>query len=115
MRCWSPSAIERAHLVAWSAGGGVAYRFIADHPAKVITVTLQAPVSPYGFGGSKGIEGTPCYDDCAGSGGGVVNPEFVKRIISGRPQRRRPELARATSSTPSTTSRRSAPRARRTS
>ncbi len=75
--------VGRCHLVAWSAGGGVAYRFIADHPAKVITVTLQAPVSPYGFGGSKGIEGTPCYDDCAGSGGGVVNPEFVKRILAG--------------------------------
>ena len=75
--------VERGHLVAWSAGGGVAYRFIADHPAKVLTATLQAPVSPYGFGGSKGSEGTPCYDDCAGSGGGVVNPEFVKRILAG--------------------------------
>ena len=75
--------VERCHLVAWSAGGGVAYRFIADHPAKVITATLQAPVSPHGFGGTKGIEGTPCFDDFAGSGGGVVNPTFVQRIQMG--------------------------------
>ena len=27
--------------------------------------------------------GTPCYDDYAGSGGGTVNPEFVKRIAQG--------------------------------
>lgn len=74
--------IERCHLVGWSMGGGVVYRLIADHPEKVITATLQAPVSPYGFGGSKGIDGVPCYDDFAGSGGGVVNADFVARIVA---------------------------------
>lgn len=75
--------IERAHLVGWSMAGGIVYRFIADHPERVITATLQAPVSPYGFGGTKGIEGTPCFDDFAGSGGGVVSPLFVQRIQMG--------------------------------
>jgi pimeloyl-ACP methyl ester carboxylesterase len=75
--------IERAHLVGWSMGAGVAYRFIADHPEKVITATLQAPVSPYGFGGTKDAEGTLCFDDAAGSGGGVVNPTFVERVRMG--------------------------------
>jgi pimeloyl-ACP methyl ester carboxylesterase len=75
--------IERAHLVGWSLGGGVLYRFLIDYPEKALTVTLVSPVSPYGFGGTKGIEGTPCYDDFAGSGGGVVNPEFVRRIKEG--------------------------------
>ena len=75
--------IEQAHLVGWSLGGGVLYRFLIDHPEKALSVTLVAPVSPYGFGGTKGIEGTPCYDDFAGSGGGVVNPEFVRRIKEG--------------------------------
>lgn len=72
--------IDRAHLVGWSLGGGVLYRFLIDHADKVRSVTLVSPVSPYGFGGTKGVEGTPCYADYAGSGGGVVNPEFVRRI-----------------------------------
>ncbi|MGD8463461.1 MAG: alpha/beta hydrolase [Anaerolineae bacterium] len=75
--------IERAHLIGWSLGGGVLYRFLIDHPETALSVTLLAPVSPYGFGGTKGIEGTPCYDDFAGSGGGAVNPEFVRRIKEG--------------------------------
>ncbi|MCB9130321.1 MAG: alpha/beta hydrolase [Anaerolineales bacterium] len=76
-------SIEQAHLVGWSLGGGVVFRFIADHPEKVLSATLVAPVSPYGFGGTKDAQGTPCYPDFAGSGGGTVNPEFVKRIIAG--------------------------------
>jgi pimeloyl-ACP methyl ester carboxylesterase len=91
MRDWSDDLealfgsleIEKAHMVGWSLGGGVLYRFLIDHPEKVLSVTLVSPVSPYGFGGTKGIEGTPCYDDFAGSGGGTVNPEFVKRIKEG--------------------------------
>lgn len=75
--------VERAHLVGWSMSGGIVYRFIADHPERVISATLQAPVSPYGFGGTKGIEGTPCFDDFAGSGGGVVSPLFIQRIQMG--------------------------------
>ena len=75
--------IDRAHLVGWSLGGGVLYRFLIDHADKVRSVTLVSPVSPYGFGGTKGVAGTPCYADYAGSGGGVVNPEFVRRIKAG--------------------------------
>ncbi|MBL8096096.1 MAG: alpha/beta hydrolase [Anaerolineales bacterium] len=71
------------HLVGWSAGGGVILQFALDYPELVASLTLVAPVSPYGFGGTKGLDGTPCYADCAGSGGGTVNPEFVKRIQAG--------------------------------
>jgi pimeloyl-ACP methyl ester carboxylesterase len=80
---YSALGIERAHLVGWSMGGGLIYRFLIDGPGKVLSATLVSPVSPYGFGGTKGIEGTPCYEDFAGSGGGTVNPEFVRRIIDG--------------------------------
>jgi len=91
MRDWSDDlaalfvalGIEKAHLAGWSLGGGVLYRFLIDHPEKALSATLVSPVSPYGFGGSKGAEGAPCYDDFAGSGGGAVNPEFVKRIKEG--------------------------------
>ncbi len=68
------------HLVGWSLGGGVLMQFVLDYPELVASLTLVNPVSPYGFGGSKGLDGTPCYDDFAGSGGGVVNPEFVRRM-----------------------------------
>ena len=91
MRDWSDDLaalfealqIDKAHLVGWSLGGGVLYQFIADHADRVLSATLVNPVSPYGFGGSKGLDGTPCYDDFAGSGGGVVNPEFVRLIKEG--------------------------------
>ncbi len=73
-------AIERAHVVGWSMGGGIVYQLLTDAPQRFLTATLIAPVSPYGFGGTKDVQGTPCYDDFAGSGGGVVNPEFVRRI-----------------------------------
>ncbi|MCL4868208.1 MAG: alpha/beta hydrolase [Anaerolineae bacterium] len=69
-----------AHLVGWSLGAGVIMQFALDYPELVSSLTLVNPVSPYGFGGSKGLDGTPCYDDFAGSGGGVVNPEFVRRM-----------------------------------
>jgi pimeloyl-ACP methyl ester carboxylesterase len=75
--------LGKAHLVGWSLGASVIYRFLIDHSEKVLSVTLVSPVSPFGFGGTKGVEGAPCYDDLAGSGGGVVNPEFVKRIKEG--------------------------------
>jgi len=72
--------IQQAYLVGWSMGAGVIYRFIGDHAPMVLSATLICPVSPYGFGGTKGPEGTPNFEDHAGSGGGVVNPEFVRRI-----------------------------------
>ncbi len=75
--------LKKAHLVSWSLSGGVIYQFLADHPDMALSATLVAPVSPYGFGGTKDLEGTPCYDDFAGSGGGVVNPEFISRIKAG--------------------------------
>ena len=72
-----------AHLLGWSLGAAVLMQFTLDYPELVTSLTLLNPVSPYGFGGTKGMEGTPCYDDFAGSGGGVVNPEFVQRIKDG--------------------------------
>ncbi len=73
---------RKAHLVGWSAGGGVAMQFTIDHPELIASLALMAPVSPYGFGGTKGLEGTPCWPDFAGSGGGLANPEFVKRLAA---------------------------------
>ena len=51
--------------------------------ANILSATLVDPGSPYGFGGTKDLAGTPCYVDYAGSGGGVVNPDFPKLIAAG--------------------------------
>ncbi|ALJ21508.1 alpha/beta fold hydrolase [Microbacterium sp. No. 7] len=72
--------IPAAHLVGWSMGGGVVMQYALDHP--VLSLTLQAPVSPYGFGGTR-RDGTPLTADDAGCGGGGANPDFVQRLAAG--------------------------------
>lgn len=67
------------HLVGWSIGGGVAMQLAMDHGDLVKNIVLEATMSPYGFGGTK-ADGSPCYADFAGSGGGTANPDFVKRL-----------------------------------
>jgi pimeloyl-ACP methyl ester carboxylesterase len=75
--------LDRVHLVGWSMGGGVVLQYLLDAPGRVASVTLQAPVSPYGFGGTAGPEGRRLSADGAGSGGGAANPEFVAAIAAG--------------------------------
>jgi len=43
---------------------------------RLSTVTLVNPGSPYGFGGTKDVQGPPCFEDFAGSGGGLTTLEF---------------------------------------
>ena len=71
------------HLVGWSVGGAVVMQYAMDHPGDVASLVLVAPMSPYGFGGTKDEDGTPCWPDYAGSGGGTANPEFVKLLAAG--------------------------------
>ena len=68
------------HVVGWSMGGGVALQYGLDHPAA--SITLQAPVSPYGFGGTR-LDGTRLTEDDAGTGGGGANPGFVAALQAG--------------------------------
>jgi pimeloyl-ACP methyl ester carboxylesterase len=70
--------IDTAHLVGWSMGGGVVMQYALDHP--VLSLTLQSPVSPYGFGGTR-RDGSRLTDDDAGTGGSAANPDFVQRLI----------------------------------
>src|SRR6266513_2834775 len=65
------------HLVGWSTGGAAIANYAQDRP--VASLTFIDPVSPYGFGATR-LDGTPCFADYAGSGGGTGNPEFIKRI-----------------------------------
>jgi pimeloyl-ACP methyl ester carboxylesterase len=77
------SAVVRPVLVGHSMGGGVAMRLLVDHPGRFAGLLLESPVSPYGFGATRDLVGTPTTPDYAGSGGGAVNPEFVKRLAAG--------------------------------
>lgn len=75
--------LQRFHLVGWSMGGGVAMQLMLDIPERLASVTLVAPVSPYGFGGTLGLEGELISPEGAGTGGGTVNPDFVARVKAG--------------------------------
>lgn len=70
-------------LVGWSVGGGIVLQYAIDHPGEVASLVLVDPMSPYGFGGTRDVTGTPCWADYAGSGGGTANPEFVRRLAAG--------------------------------
>jgi len=75
--------IEKTYVVGHSMGGAIVFGLITAAPTRILSATLVDPGSPYGFGGTKDVDGTPCYDDFAGSGGGVVNPDFPKLIEAG--------------------------------
>ena len=89
LRDWSDDAAalmmalnieDPVHLVGWSTGGAAVACYAMDFPA--YSLTLIDPVSPYGFGGCH-RDGTPCFPDWAGTGGGAGNPEFTKRLAAG--------------------------------
>ncbi len=71
--------VGSAHFVGWSMGGGVVLQLLLDHPERVASLTLESPVSPYGFGGTA-KDGSLLFADAAGTGGGGANPDFVARL-----------------------------------
>jgi pimeloyl-ACP methyl ester carboxylesterase len=70
-------------VAAHSMGCGVAMQLLVDHPDRIKALLLEAPVSPYGFGGTRDVDGTPTTGDFAGTGGGTGNPDFVRRLAEG--------------------------------
>ncbi|WBB66737.1 alpha/beta hydrolase [Micromonospora sp. WMMD812] len=76
------AAAARPVVVGHSLGGGVAMRLLVDHPQRVGGLLLSAPVSPYGFGGTRDVAGTPTTPDFAGTGAGTANPDFVARLAA---------------------------------
>ena len=75
--------IEKTHVVGHSMGGTIVFGLVAAASGRVLTGTVVNPGSMYGFGGSKTVDGKPCYDDFAGSGGGIVNSDFPKLMAAG--------------------------------
>ena len=74
---------DRFHLAASSAGGVTAWRMLADDAGRLLSVTQCDPGSPFGFGATRDVDGTPTTDDFAGSGAGLVNPQVVERLAAG--------------------------------
>lgn len=69
------------HLFGWSLGGGVVMQYAIDYSEDIASIILINPISPFGFGGTKDIKGTPCHSNFAGSGGGTANPQFVQKLM----------------------------------
>jgi pimeloyl-ACP methyl ester carboxylesterase len=87
--------LDRVHLVGWSLGAGVVLQYLLDDPGRVASVALVAPVSPYGFGGTKGPDGALVHPDGTGSGAGAANPDFVAAIAAGDTTADRPTSPRS--------------------
>lgn len=75
--------LNRAAWLGWSMGAAVVMQLTLDRPGLVSHLILQAPVSPVGFGGTRGVHGAPNADDFAGSGGGVASPDFCRLLAEG--------------------------------
>jgi pimeloyl-ACP methyl ester carboxylesterase len=71
------------NAAGWSMGGGVLWQYALTYPDDLASLTMIAPLSPYGWGGVKGLDGKPCFDDYAASGGGTVAPDFCRRLAEG--------------------------------
>ncbi len=75
--------VTKFHVVGNSLGGSVVWRLMMQAPERLLSVTLIAPGSPYGFGGTKDTAGTPCFADFAGTGAGLANKLLLKAIRDG--------------------------------
>ncbi len=72
--------LEKYHIVGHSMGGGIAMKVAIARPDDLLSITLVDSMSPYGYSGSKGAEGTPCHEDGAPAGAASVNPDFVRLL-----------------------------------
>lgn len=76
----SELGVAKYHLVGHSLGGGIGWELLIKDCERIKSVTLINPASPFGFGGSKDEKGTPNFEDGAGSGAGLINPDFVRLL-----------------------------------
>ncbi len=74
---------DNFHLLGWSMGGGVAMQYAIDHPDRVRSLILQAPLAPFGFGGSYGETGVAVEPAGLGSGAACANQALLQSIRTG--------------------------------
>ena len=52
-------ALERYHIIGHSMGGGIVMKYAIAYPDDLYSITLVDTMSPYGYGGSRGVEARP--------------------------------------------------------
>lgn len=72
--------LDSYHIVGHSMGGGIVMKYARAYPDGIVTITLVDTMSPYGYGGSKGVEGELLHEDGAPIG---INPDFVRLLAEG--------------------------------
>lgn len=72
--------VEEYVVFGHSLGGGIIWELLLRDQARIQDIIQVNPASPFGFGGTKGKEGTLTCPDGAGSGAGVVNPDFARLL-----------------------------------
>jgi pimeloyl-ACP methyl ester carboxylesterase len=72
--------LETYHIVGHSMGGGIVMKVGIARPDDLLSITLVDTMSPYGYSGSKGLDGVPCHEDGAPAGAASVNPDFVRLL-----------------------------------
>lgn len=71
---------KKFFFLGWSLGGNIAMQYVIDHSEKVKKLVLLAPGSPYGFGGTRDIQGHMLSPAGLGSGGGCAHPLFLMAL-----------------------------------
>ncbi len=74
--------LGKHHIVGHSMGGGIVMKYSIGHAADILSITLVDTMSPYGYSGSKDVQGTPCHEDGAPAGAAGVNPDFVRLMAA---------------------------------
>ncbi|MDO5676084.1 MAG: alpha/beta fold hydrolase [Propionibacteriaceae bacterium] len=74
---------RKVNAAGWSMGAGVLQQLMIEYPDDIASATLIAPLSPYGYGGTKGPDGEPATADHAACGAGGANPVVVQRFAAG--------------------------------
>lgn len=72
--------LHQYHIVGHSMGGGIVMKYASAYADDLFTITLVDTMSPYGYGGSKGVEGELLHEDGAPIG---INPDFVRLLAEG--------------------------------
>ena len=73
---------RRVNAAGWSMGAGVVQQLMLEYPDDLGSATLIAPLSPYGYGGTKGPDGDAATADSAATGAAGANPIFVQRLAA---------------------------------
>lgn len=78
--CVQTLSLDSYHIVGHSMGGGIVMKYAIAYAQELLSITLVDSMSPYGYSGSKGIDGTPIHADGAPAGAASVNPDFVRLL-----------------------------------